>query len=534
MPYTQTRRHEGKRHLVRSSLRFCAGLLFLAVIARAEPPPVAVVYNDNDPQSVALAGYYAEKRNIPYDRLIPLACPSKEEITREEYDDTIAGPLRAAFAEKGWWRTEAGIPGARVEESHIRYVVLLRGVPLKIAPVSTPYRGDKPPRPGSPLAHNAAAVDSELAVLGMATRQISGPLDNPAFEGKGVADAPWLLRVCRLDAAEPGTVRRMIDDALAAEKRGLYGFAYVDARGLTGNSGYAQGDAWFREAAADLGKRGIPCVLDNTPALFPARYPMTHAALYLGWYAGDITGALADAGFRFAPGAVAVHLHSFSAGTLREPLHGWCAPLLEHGAAATLGNVYEPYLMFTPHLAIFERRLCGGDNFADAAYAAQPVLSWMTTFIGDPLYRPFNPLRAGANSPENAEYLAYADGAARWKADRVAGTKWLQARAKALKSGVPLEGLGLLEADSGNGDAALAAWARAREIYRDAADRIRCAGHAIALLRSQKKNAEALALVRSEIARAPQADAAEWLRAVERELAPPPSPTPSPADALAK
>ncbi|MDD5350148.1 MAG: TIGR03790 family protein [Chthoniobacteraceae bacterium] len=517
-------------------LRLCVSLFCLASFAWAapEPPPIAVVFNESDPQSVALAGYYAEKRGIPLNRLIGLSCPTDESVSREAYDATIAGPLREAFVSRGWWKTEADITGGQVVESRIRYVALMRGVPLKIAPVAA-YPGDKPLPAGSPLAHNEAAVDSELAVLGLATRRISGPLDNPAYEGKGGAadygTVPWLLRVCRLDAAEPATVRRMIDDALAAEKSGLWGFAYVDARGLNGKDAYAQGDVWFRGAAADLRARGVPCVLDNAPALLPAHYPMTRAALYLGWYAGEIEGALADPAFRFAPGAVAVHLHSFSAGSLRAPLRGWCAPLLERGAAATLGNVFEPYLMFTPHLDIFERQLCGGAPFADAAYAAQPVLSWMTTFIGDPLYRPFAARQAGAKAPrEAAEYAAFADGAARWTANRAASETWLRARAKALKSGVLYEGLGLLEEGAGDADAAFAAWTQARQAYREDADRIRCAVHAVDLLRAGHKDAQALALVRGEIARYPQADATELLRAIERQLAPPP-PAPSPSAA---
>ena len=193
--------------------------------------------------------------------------------------------------------------------------------------------------------------------------------------------------------------------------------------------------------------------------------------------------------------------------------------------------------MFTPRLDLFESRLCGGGSFADAAYAAQPVLSWMTTFIGDPLYRPFaaRQARAGAKTPrEAAEYAAYADGAARWNAgNRAGGAAWLRARGKALQSGVLLEGLGLLQAEAGDADAALVSWAKARQNYREDADRLRCVLHAAGLLRAQKKSSQALALVREQIALNLEADAVELLRAIERELAPPP-PAPSPAPKSAK
>lgn len=73
-----------------------------------------------------------------------------------------------------------------------------------------------------------------------------------------------------------------------------------------------------------------------------------------------ISGPFAEEGFRFKPGAIAAHIHSFSASTLRDPVAGWCGPLLERGASATLGTVYEPYLMLTTHPDKFQSRLMKG------------------------------------------------------------------------------------------------------------------------------------------------------------------------------
>ena len=68
------------------------------------PADVAVVvYNENDPLSRELADFYAGKRGIPAVRVVGLKCSSDEEISREEYDDQIAGPLRRIFDEHGWW-----------------------------------------------------------------------------------------------------------------------------------------------------------------------------------------------------------------------------------------------------------------------------------------------------------------------------------------------------------------------------------------------------------------------------------------------
>src|SRR5260370_1821894 len=115
---------------------------------------------------------------------------------------------------------------------------------------------------------------------------------------------------------------------------------------------------------------------------------MTDCALYYGWYAGTVAGPFTKPDFRFLPGAVAVHIHSFSANTLRDPNANWVGPLVTKGAAATLGNVYEPYLGLTSHLNVLSDRLLHGFTFAESAYMSVPGLSWMPVMVGDPLYRP--------------------------------------------------------------------------------------------------------------------------------------------------
>src|ERR1039458_6468791 len=55
-----------------------------------------------------------------------------------------------------------------------------------------------------------------------------------------------------------------------------------------------------------------------------------------------------------------------------------------------MGCVTEPYLAATPDVVVFTARLLFQMlTFGEAAFAAQPVLSWQTTVVGDPLYRPF-------------------------------------------------------------------------------------------------------------------------------------------------
>ncbi len=477
-----------------------------------------VIFNSNDPDSGPLAQFYAEKRHIPKDQIIGLPCTRGEEIGRDEYDLLIADPLRKAFLANHWWtvRKEEGNPMGVVTSNHIRFVVLMRGMPLKIL-ATTNYPGDKPSGPPAVAAHNDASLDSELAVLGVGQHPISGVLNNPYFRSYsriGDAKQPEMMLVCRLDAPTPAIVRRMITDSLAAEQSGLHGMAYVDARGIT-DPGYVEGDQWLFALASNARRIGIPVVLDQGPGLFPDSYPMQHAAFYFGWYSETVTGPFLQPSFRFEPGAIAVHLHSFSASTLQDPHKFWCAPLLADGAAATLGNVYEPFLDLTPHLDIFFERLSSGFTFAESGYMSERVLSWMTTFIGDPLYRPFPRIPTGSKAGSKDQWALYREGAIKWHDDHAAGEVALTKAGNDVHSGVIFEGLGLLELTANARPEALDAFGQARKYYKDADDILRVTVHEVGVLESLKRHADAVALVRKQIEAFPKSRAVEVLRMLE-------------------
>ncbi len=86
------------------------GALFLFSLGMAGELPAAedlanatlVIYNRAAPDSAGLARFYAEQRHIANDHLVGLDCSTEEEISREEYDRTIAEPLRKIFAGRDW------------------------------------------------------------------------------------------------------------------------------------------------------------------------------------------------------------------------------------------------------------------------------------------------------------------------------------------------------------------------------------------------------------------------------------------------
>ena len=141
---------------MRFRLSFLLVSLFPA-LAPAQPAPAAssslpdlaahtlVVFNQADPESKSLAETYAKARSIPADRVIGLECALTEEITRADFEATIRKPLEELFQSRGWMKRadnflpnpvvglEGTLPVQQSKENPIWVMVLMRGMPLKIA-----------------------------------------------------------------------------------------------------------------------------------------------------------------------------------------------------------------------------------------------------------------------------------------------------------------------------------------------------------------------------------------------------------------
>lgn len=386
------------------------------------PAHLLVVYNANDPDSKSLAEYYAARRDIPAERILSISCPVTEEVTRTQYSETIREPIISYLCQKNWItrRSEQVRIGNRMMEllvtthNDIWAIVLMRGVPLKIAPDDN-VEGALQAQPE--LQTNAAAVDSELALLPVFGLPYGGYVPNAFFDANatgivraGPELAIKLILVTRLDGPTPDDVRRMIDDSIYAETNRLAGEAVIDSRGKTDvKDTYTQGDTWLRKTRDLLTLDGWSVKFDDKDAVLPATDPSNQVALYMGWYSGNAEGPWITPPNRFVPGAIAYHLHSFSASTVRSKTSNWVGPLIDHGADATMGTVYEPYLALTPHMDIFTKRLLDGNYFAEAAYASQVGLSWMVTVVGDPLYCPFRQSLTSALAQPGAAQSDHAD-----------------------------------------------------------------------------------------------------------------------------
>lgn len=386
-------------------IRILLPFLVIGGFSRAAAPDLArqvlIVYNEVEPAGKALADYYAGKRGVPTNQICAIHVRNAETISHAEFNSDIREPILRFLTRNGLWQQEprsgtdpklGEMPTLVTVDNKISFVALMYGVPLRIEPDPSaaldPFSLDMQVQ----RRREEASVDSELALLPTMGSPVAGPLGNP-FYGRSAMrfDAPLnraMVLVGRLDGPDPQTVRRMIDDAVTVERHGLLGRAYFDSQGMHGNS-HAEGDDWLRASYRLFRDAGFDSELDESPDVFGQDYPMTAVAVYAGWYTGDVTGPFRRETFRFRPGGIGYHIHSFSGASVRTTQSYWVGPLLAKGAAVSMGNVYEPSLTMTPHVDIFFRRLLDGATFLEAAYASQPVLSWQTTFAGDPLYRPF-------------------------------------------------------------------------------------------------------------------------------------------------
>jgi hypothetical protein len=233
---------------------------------------------------------------------------------------------------------------------------------------------------------------------------------------------------------------------------------------------------------------------------------------------------------QFVPGAVAVHIHSFSARTLRDPNANWVAPLVTRGVAATTGNVYEPYLDLTPHLDVLNERLLQGFTFAESVYMSLKVLSWMTTVVGDPLYRPFAGTQGGAwrTEPDAAAepWIALQKELRKASRSGLTQTLYLARLARENPTGLNYESLGTLQSYLGEPRAALKSLESAGAAYRNPAESFRTVVERVRILQGLADKKDALKLIDRTLQRTQPADRAKLLNDIRNEIAPPPPPTP--------
>jgi len=388
------------------------------------PEEIMIVANSKSKDSLRLAKLYLKLRKIPSTHLVEIKVPMENQISREQYNELIAAPLRKKIA------------ALYDKKVRIRCIVTVYGIPLRIGAQRPPDASQVEIKKYQDMieqknkevtelkgknknktehekssedtisrlqteiaklqfelnhltgADTIAAVDSELALLLSPSYQLAGWQPNPEFlyYRGGTNNSNPVLMVSRLDAPTPEIVEGMMRTSVEVEKTGLHGKFYLDARGFTGKDAYGVFDEYIRNSAEILKKGSMQVILDNRPELFgPGE--ATSAALYCGWYS---LGKYVDA-FEWVKGAVGYHVASSEAVSLHDATSTyWVKSMLERGVVASLGPVTEPYLQsFPPPHLFFQLLMSGKYSLAEVFAMTNPFLSWQMILVGDPLYNPF-------------------------------------------------------------------------------------------------------------------------------------------------
>ncbi|MBP1635564.1 MAG: putative system TPR-repeat lipoprotein [Acidobacteria bacterium] len=331
---------------------------------------VLLVANGRAPGSISLAERYAARRGVPPDQLVRLDVDAADEIDYPGFERGIQSPVSAWLAARG-------------AQDRILYIVLIKGVPLRI-------RGTAG-RDGT-----AASVDSELALLyrrmAGTVAPLTGPTPNPYYLG---------------DAAPAGAAR------FSRERQDIYlvtrldGFTEQDVRALIdrGAAPSAAGQVLL-DRKPPLDQPGV-----NGWLLESTSRPVSSEADVLGyasWGSNDPAIAERAPALRFVAGSLGTQFLSTDARTFTEPPPAWkpgpwgdrtkyyanspqslAGDLVRAGVSGVGAQVAEPYLDGTIRPQILFPAYFAGFDLAEAFYLATPYVSWQTVVIGDPLCAPF-------------------------------------------------------------------------------------------------------------------------------------------------
>ena len=495
--------------------------------APIEPDQVAIVYRLESEESQTLAINYARARGIPSSNLIALELPDTSTISRSVFNSRIRKPLAEHFEREIWWSRTTDSAGAKIPaRNKIRVLLLMKGVPYRIAREPLPKGADgkvvKPPQG----KQDESSVDSELVYLGISEYELAGPLNNLYYQKEVSISDPSLtplLFTCRIDGPSYAICQRILADSLAIEQTGLWGSCYLD-HAVKGQN-YEIGNDWLRNIARSNRKAGIPTIVERFRDTFPTNYPMTDAALYYGWYAPHVNGPFRNPRFQFKQGAVAIHLHSFSGSKIENPNKHWVGPILNKGAAATVGNVWEPYLTGSHNFQILHDRLLKGYSLVEAAHMAMPFHSWQSVVIGDPLYRPF---LAQNQSPvlaeDNKEYRALKLAIEKWGNDPDTLIVKVRSAAARMTSGRLYEAIGLRLLAENKVEEAKAFFQSAAKTFPGAPDKLRQSLHLISIHRQFGEKEAALEVIAEAQERFGDIPETKALIGLKNILDPPPPP----------
>jgi len=351
------------------------------VISLPESSTIFLVYNSNNADSIAIKDYYASPvtgRNLDSEMTLGLALSLGEQINRTQYNEQIKSPIENYILTHDL-------------KYRIKYVVLAKGMPLKIAATG-----------GSDYTNlDYAALDTELSLLFTGAYSLPGRILSPYY-GRTLGEYfhPFKYRrgsivmaylVTRLAAWTLDEVYDMID-------RGLNGYSGSAAYGILDGD---PGKPYDRMEAAEIiyVNRGIQHLYDNSTVFLTADTigDPSISQNVLGYTGHGVHhnesppgGGLYvfELGFGLLNGAIFNTYESFNCTSFDEANrsgHGMVGDWIRIGGTGGIGHVYEPWSDAVGDERYLYPAQLAGNNLAEACYLAGKYLSWTETMVGDPL-----------------------------------------------------------------------------------------------------------------------------------------------------
>lgn len=373
--------------------------------AHRTPDEVLVVLNAESPISRSVAEDYMSKRHVT--DVLEIRTPDSALATKNEtipmdlYRSAVESPVRAYL------------------DAHpkIQFVVLTKGVPLRIRGSETGQRGEKT-SPDTPLT---TSLDNHLAALdykdlpGVVKLDITGS----GATGCGWRNRYWNARepfshakfggylVARLDGYTEADAKSLVTRALEAEQHLPDGKVLLDAQPKFGmgdgrdepeeikettilrESAWSTYNADMKQAHDLLLGRYIASELDVTETFVGNRDNLLG---YFSWGSNDARyKADAYRSLRFAPGSISDTAVSTSARTFLPTKGGQSllVDLVHQGLTCGQGYSDEPLLQGTSSPKIDLERYTAGFTMAEAFYMGSRFAGWQNVVVGDPLCCPY-------------------------------------------------------------------------------------------------------------------------------------------------
>lgn len=368
----------------------------------ATPAEVLLLINDSSPTSVAVGDDYAKKRQIP--NVLHVKCmdsavsQNNETIPYKDFLTEIEGPVATALA----------------SNPAINYIVLTRGIPIRVAGAPT---GE------ADSGQRLASLDGQLAALGYDTLPGAAIIrfNDPAGYAIGRA---WLNNywnqtapfshaqfggylVTRLDGYSLADATALVTRAIKSEE-GLgagdilldvetdFGISdpanqpkTIDAKVIRAELPYSTWNGDMVHAGDDLTAAGIPVELAETTR-FVGR--QSNLLGYFSWGSNDDHFKYAAYhSLTFAPGAVGDTAVSTSARSFFRQQFGqsMIADLIAQGITGVKGYTDEPLLQGISSPTLVLGRYTQGYNLAESFYAGSRFVGWTDVVVGDPLTTPY-------------------------------------------------------------------------------------------------------------------------------------------------